>query len=37
MKATKEPKAIVLVYSDITLVDIVGPLRHRPLKDGCLA
>jgi hypothetical protein len=35
--ATQEPKAIALPrYPDVTLVDTVGPLRRRRLKEVCL-
>jgi hypothetical protein len=38
MRATQEPTAIVFVLDpDVTLVDTVGPLRRRLLKEVCLA
>jgi hypothetical protein len=37
MRATQEPKAIVFaLYADIMLLDTVGPLRRRLLKEVCL-
>jgi hypothetical protein len=37
MRATQEPKTIVFVLDpDITLLDIVGPLGRRRLKEVCL-
>jgi len=37
MRATQEPKAIVFVLRpDVTLLDIVGPLHRRLLKEVCL-
>src|SRR4029450_9639021 len=37
MRTTQEPKAIVFVLRpDVTLLDIIGPLHRRLLKEVCL-